>query len=146
MFGFLKMFGTDPAQARRDEAVTRLDTAAENFRRAAEACAAPQSQVFWHLAGATSELRNRIAAAPGQIAPLRKLIFHFIPQMSEICLRWARLATANPLADPDPKALEEFGAYLALIRDAEQSCLTKRYDALHMSMQVMEGQMKRHIS
>lgn len=146
MFGFLKMFGTDPAQARKDKAMTQLDTAAESFRRAAEACGAPQSQVFWHLAGATSELRNRIAVAPDQITPLRKLIFHFIPRMSEICLRWARIAAANPLVGPDTKALEEFGAYLALIRYAEQSCLTKRYDALHLSMQVMEGQMKRHLS
>ncbi|WP_323770604.1 hypothetical protein [Antarctobacter sp.] len=144
MFGFLKSVLAKPKQSRLAQALTRIDTAAEAFRSAAETCGPPQSQLFWRLAGATSDLRNRIMADPAQITPLRKLIFFFIPKMSELCTRWARLAASNPLEAPDHRALEEFQSYLALIRAAEQSCLSQQYGDLHASMETMEQQLDRH--
>ncbi|MBT56334.1 MAG: hypothetical protein CMF72_23425 [Mameliella sp.] len=144
MFRFLRPLLSKPKQDRLAQAIERLDTSAETFRRAAEACGPPHSQLFWQLAGATADLRTRIEADPPQITPLRKLIFFFIPKMAELCTRWTGLAAMNPLTAPDPRALDDFQSYLSLIRAAEQSCLSQQYDGLHASMATMEQQMARH--
>lgn len=144
MFRFLRPFLSKPKPDRLAQALERLDTSAEAFRRAAETCGPPQSQLFWRLAGATADLRQRIQADPAQITPLRKLIFFFIPKMSDLCGRWAGLAAMHPLAAPDPRALDDFQSYLSLIRAAEQSCLSQQYDGLHASMAAMEQQLARH--
>lgn len=133
-----------PAQDRLARALTRLDSSAETFRSAAEKCGPPQSQVFWQLAGATADLRNRVAADSAQITPLRKLIVYFIPKMSELSTRWAGLSALNPLEADDPRALAEFQSYLAVIRTAERACVSQQYNDLHASMKVMEQQFSRH--
>lgn len=146
MFRFLKSMFSKAAHSRLDHAVDRLEHSAEAFRVAAEKCPPPQSKLFWQMAGAVSELRNRIAADPSQITPLRKLIFYFIPKMAELCGRWAGLAAMNPLKVDDPRALLEFQEYLTLIRSAEQACLSRQYNDLHASMKTMEQQLGRYAS
>lgn len=141
---FLKNIFAKPAQGRLAQALNRLDRSAEGFRLAAEKSGPPHAQLFWQLAGATSDLRNRIEADPAQITPLRKLIAYFIPKMSELCLRWARLAALNPLETADPAALAEFQGYLSLIQSAGQACLSRQYGDLHASMKTMEHQMQRY--
>ncbi|PYG31911.1 hypothetical protein [Pelagimonas varians] len=144
MFRFLKTLFSKPEKGRLARALERLDISAEAFRSAAEKCGPPQSQVFWQLAGATSDLRNKVAADPAQITPLRKLIVFFIPKMSELTNRWARLAELNPLEAADPNALAEFQNYLTLIRTAERACLSKQYSDLHASMKTVETQLDRY--
>lgn len=144
VFRFLKSMFSKPQKSRLARALERLDISAEAFRRAAERCGPPQSQIFWQLAGATSDLRIRVALDPAQITPLRKLIVFFIPKMAELANRWAGLAAVNPLEAADPSALAEFQSYLTLIRAAERACLSKQYSDLHASMKAVEQQLGRY--
>lgn len=128
---------------RRDLAFERMDLAIEQFRLAAEMMPPPHSRLFWDLAAAGAELRTQIVSDSASVNSLRYVLLFYMPKMSELCLRWARISQSNPLPVPDDAALEDFRDYLDMIRTAKGACLTRRYEDPHLTMDAFDQQIQR---
>lgn len=120
-----------------------MDAAIEGFRQAAEMTARPHARLFWDLAAAGAALRAEVASDPVGAGEMRRFLFFYMPKMSEICFRWARIAGADPLTPPDETALADFRAYLDMIRAAKAACVSRRYDDLHLTMEAFDEQLRR---
>ncbi|MBL3553942.1 hypothetical protein [Rhodovulum sulfidophilum] len=116
---------------------------AERFRLAAEALPAPQARIFWDLAAASTRLRDEISKAPDLITPSRRLVFFYLPKMSELSLRWARLAARDPFKPGTPADQADFQAYLDILQGAVSSCRARRDDELAQSMEAFRIQLER---
>jgi hypothetical protein len=130
------------ATSRLDLALAKLDSSTERFRLTAETLAPAQARLFWDLAAAGADLRGEIEADPALIAPLRRIIFFYLPKMSELCARWAALASRDPLTPPNAAALDEFQGYLNVLSAAVEGCRSRRQDALTQVMAVFDEQLK----
>ncbi len=136
-----RLFGKAPV-SRTDHAVAKIDSAAEQFREAAEAALPPQARLFWDLAAVSADLRAQVLQDPSTITPLRRLIFFYLPKMAQLSQRWAQLAKANPLEETDAEALAGFQSYLIVLRRAHAACLSRQYDDLSLAMDTLETQLK----
>lgn len=130
-------------KTRLETALEHVDGAAERFRLAAEMSVQPQARLFWDLAAASTDLRAQIASDPGCIGSLRRIIFFYLPTMSDLCHRWAQLSRTDPFRPPDETALADFRGYLELIRAAGAACRTRSYDDLHLTMEAFDEQLRR---
>lgn len=130
-------------KTRLEAALEHMDGATERFRIAAEMSVQPHARLFWDLAAASVGLRAQVVSDPGCISSLRRIIFFYLPTMSDLCHRWARLSQADPLRPPDETAIADFRGYLELIQVASDACRMRHYDDLHLTMEAFDEQLQR---